>query len=103
MISRWSGKIAFAQWLAWSERRDSNSRPPVPQTGALTGLRYAPTRQRVRRGLRGCKSRRADLRKSVVGMFLRRHARFISARRRDQAPHHAKQQERVAPVIDVDD
>ena len=26
----------------WSERRDSNSRPPVPQTGALTGLRYAP-------------------------------------------------------------
>ena len=27
----------------WSERRDSNPRPPVPQTGALTGLRYAPT------------------------------------------------------------
>ena len=27
----------------WSERRDLNSRPPVPQTGALTGLRYAPT------------------------------------------------------------
>jgi hypothetical protein len=26
----------------WSERRDLNSRPPVPQTGALTGLRYAP-------------------------------------------------------------
>ena len=26
----------------WSERRDSNPRPPVPQTGALTGLRYAP-------------------------------------------------------------
>src|SRR3954469_20130835 len=26
----------------WSERRDSNSGPPVPQTGALTGLRYAP-------------------------------------------------------------
>ena len=29
----------------WSERRDSNSGPPVPQTGALTGLRYAPTPQ----------------------------------------------------------
>src|SRR6476646_2749404 len=27
----------------WSERRDLNSRPPVPQTGALTELRYAPT------------------------------------------------------------
>jgi hypothetical protein len=30
---------------AWSERRDSNSGPPVPQTGALTGLRYAPPRR----------------------------------------------------------
>jgi hypothetical protein len=28
--------------VCWSERRDLNSRPPVPQTGALTGLRYAP-------------------------------------------------------------
>jgi hypothetical protein len=28
--------------VCWSERRDSNSGPPVPQTGALTGLRYAP-------------------------------------------------------------
>src|SRR5215212_8450539 len=27
----------------WSERRDSNPRPLVPQTSALTGLRYAPT------------------------------------------------------------
>jgi hypothetical protein len=26
----------------WSERQDLNLRPPVPQTGALTGLRYAP-------------------------------------------------------------
>ena len=26
----------------WSERRDLNPGPPVPQTGALTGLRYAP-------------------------------------------------------------
>jgi integrase len=29
--------------LFWSERRDLNPGPPVPQTGALTGLRYAPT------------------------------------------------------------
>ncbi len=29
----------------WSERRDLNSGPPVPQTGALTGLRYAPRLQ----------------------------------------------------------
>jgi len=29
-------------WCFWSERRDLNSGPPVPQTGALTGLRYAP-------------------------------------------------------------
>ena len=28
--------------FGWSERRDLNSGPPVPQTGALTGLRYAP-------------------------------------------------------------
>lgn len=28
----------------WSGRRDSNSRPHVPKTCALTGLRYAPTR-----------------------------------------------------------
>ena len=28
----------------WSEREDLNLRPPVPQTGALTGLRYAPFR-----------------------------------------------------------
>src|SRR5687767_2379143 len=36
----------------WSERRDSNPGPPVPQTGALTGLRYAPpipARERIRR------------------------------------------------------
>ena len=28
----------------WSEWRDSNPRPLVPQTSALTGLRYTPTR-----------------------------------------------------------
>src|SRR5262245_17321937 len=44
-----SGKIRksarcapFYRCFLWSERRDLNSRPPVPQTGALTGLRYAP-------------------------------------------------------------
>jgi hypothetical protein len=29
--------------ICWSERGDLNSRPPVPQTGALTRLRYAPS------------------------------------------------------------
>ena len=35
-------KLYVFQLDIWSERRDLNSRPPVPQTGALTGLRYAP-------------------------------------------------------------
>jgi hypothetical protein len=37
--------------LYWSERRDLNSRPPVPQTGALTGLRYAPPNGPAKLGL----------------------------------------------------
>ncbi len=39
-----SGYARYADFSGaiWSERRDSNSGPPVPQTGALTGLRYAP-------------------------------------------------------------
>jgi hypothetical protein len=32
---------------SWSERRDLNPGPPVPQTGALTGLRYAPSMART--------------------------------------------------------
>src|SRR4051794_15358012 len=35
-------RSAGEQRSGWSERRDLNSGPPVPQTGALTGLRYAP-------------------------------------------------------------
>ena len=31
-------------WRNWSEREDLNLRPLVPQTSALTGLRYAPNR-----------------------------------------------------------
>src|SRR6266540_4159355 len=39
----WAGtSFPFSSMLYWSERRDLNSGPPVPQTGALTGLRYAP-------------------------------------------------------------
>ena len=34
--------MALSYCYDWSERRDLNSGPPVPQTGALTGLRYAP-------------------------------------------------------------
>jgi hypothetical protein len=37
----------FCGCLRWSERRDLNSGPPVPQTGALTGLRYAPTERKL--------------------------------------------------------
>ena len=33
----------YKSMACWSERRDLNSGPPVPQTGALTGLRYAPS------------------------------------------------------------
>jgi hypothetical protein len=41
-----SGNLGLAKSLIlWSERRDLNPRPPVPQTGALTGLRYAPPDQ----------------------------------------------------------
>jgi hypothetical protein len=38
-------ELALSFWAEakWSERGDLNSRPPVPQTGALTELRYAPT------------------------------------------------------------
>ena len=42
-------------WLGfeWSEREDLNLRPLVPQTSALTGLRYAPTEDgRLRPSLR---------------------------------------------------
>ena len=39
----WIRKHGLSLWFYWSERRDLNSGPPVPQTGALTGLRYAPT------------------------------------------------------------
>ena len=35
--------VAAVTLKKWSERGDLNSRPPVPQTGALTELRYAPT------------------------------------------------------------
>ena len=38
-LTRGEGPTPAAEW---SERRDLNSGPPVPQTGALTGLRYAP-------------------------------------------------------------
>src|SRR5215467_12171289 len=38
-MGRW---LSTKSLILWSERRDLNSGPPVPQTGALTGLRYAP-------------------------------------------------------------
>ena len=33
----------MSRWI-WSGRLDSNQRPPDPQSGALTRLRYAPNR-----------------------------------------------------------
>src|SRR5215471_2222399 len=48
---------------SWSERRDLNSGPPVPQTGALTGLRYAPpvtrTSTMTRQGAQGRRNQAA--------------------------------------------
>ena len=43
VVAEATKKTYVIQWEKWSERGDLNSRPPVPQTGALTGLRYAPT------------------------------------------------------------
>ena len=37
----------------WSEWRDSNPRPLVPQTSALTGLRYTPTLALIKIALLG--------------------------------------------------
>lgn len=41
--------LNIACFEKWSEREDLNLRPLVPQTSALTGLRYAPTL--IERGL----------------------------------------------------
>ncbi len=40
-------EVSLGRAVKWSERGDLNSRPPVPQTGALTGLRYAPDHPKV--------------------------------------------------------
>ena len=37
-----NGRYGVAVGTSWSGGGDLNSRPPVPQTGALTELRYAP-------------------------------------------------------------
>ena len=39
----WGTWVWTKSLILWSERRDLNPGPPVPQTGALTGLRYAPS------------------------------------------------------------
>jgi hypothetical protein len=57
--------------FAWSERRDLNPRPPVPQTGALTGLRYAPPGQGpMLYAGRRCRARAAG--RSIVSCFKQR-------------------------------
>src|SRR4029077_8318538 len=80
----------------WSERRDLNSGPPVPQTGALTGLRYAPPRRQLRRPVGLRKAGRCEARTNS------RAAARIGGRHRHQAPDHDEQQEIMAPVIAVD-
>src|SRR3954454_185684 len=87
---------AGEQRSGWSERRDLNSGPPVPQTGALTGLRYAPPRRQLRRPLRLRKAGRCDAPTSSSA------AARVRARHRHQPPDHAEQQEIMAPVIAVD-
>ena len=44
VVHAWS--VDHRSPLGWSGRRDLNSRPPVPQTGALTRLRHAPNHHR---------------------------------------------------------
>jgi hypothetical protein len=96
----------------WSERRDLNSGPPVPQTGALTGLRYAPPmRRRCTLARHRAQDQEADQeaaksRRSGSGWPERGGARRcgnILARSRHQTPQKAGDKEIVAPVIDVDD
>src|SRR5271170_5818634 len=50
--------VRFFSGLEWSEWRDSNPRPLVPQTSALTGLRYTPTAPLI---VSGATSRNAEL------------------------------------------
>ena len=73
-----------------------NSGPPVPQTGALTGLRYAPMEAGVYAAAReGFKSRRPGRRDGGDGADSRRPAAQVGARGGHQAPQHADDQEIV--------
>ena len=45
-----NSSVTLAWCLEWSGRRDSNSRPPGPDPGALARLRYAPTHLHQTRG-----------------------------------------------------
>jgi hypothetical protein len=50
----------------WSEWRDSNPRPLVPQTSALTGLRYTPTLALIEKALLRRNASRVAGRSQVV-------------------------------------
>ena len=50
-----SATVAGGMRGRWSEWRDSNPRPLVPQTSALTGLRYTPTGALIAKHLPRCK------------------------------------------------
>ena len=53
----------------WSEWRDSNPRPLVPQTSALTGLRYTPTARLIEKAPAAC-----NLGNPSATLFLRQDA-----------------------------
>ena len=76
----------------WSEWRDSNPRPLVPQTSALTGLRYTPTAPFIVSAVERCNAARAPRvtsPKSAPGQGFVRRPRFRPApraARRDRRP-----------------
>jgi hypothetical protein len=74
--------------VCWSERRDLNPGPPVPQTGALTGLRYAPPTGHVYAA--AAQGARAGHQGGGGGLSLMRHTRLDPKRRASPIPQHQK-------------
>jgi hypothetical protein len=76
--------ISISYHEYWSEWRDSNPRPLVPQTSALTGLRYTPTLAFIekapeRRNARAVAGTSARKSKQLVSAITER-ARFRAVR-----------------------
>ena len=74
--------------VSWSEWRDSNPRPLVPQTSALTGLRYTPIlaliekapRLTQRRARKGGAGRRRRVMLAIDNPFLKKAAEEVRER-----------------------